>query len=86
MDGIKNNETIQKLISTALKRQKVEIAILQKAQEAGEIGGHITPHLLSVSASIQFLGLLTLWVSMDGAFDWKAGVHTPQLTAVKFSR
>ncbi|GHV87890.1 hypothetical protein AGMMS50267_02500 [Spirochaetia bacterium] len=58
------------------ERQKVEIAILQKAQEAGEIGGHITPHLLSVSASIQFLGLLTLWVSMDGAFDFEKALRS----------
>jgi AcrR family transcriptional regulator len=58
------------------ERQKVEIAILQKAQETGEIGCHIPPHLLSVSAGIQFLGLLTLWVSMDGAFDFEKALRS----------
>jgi AcrR family transcriptional regulator len=58
------------------ERQKVESVILQKAQEAGEIGDHIAPHLLTVSAGIQFLGLLALWVSMNGNFDFEKALRS----------
>jgi AcrR family transcriptional regulator len=58
------------------ERQKVETAVLEKAREAGEISGHIAPHLLSICASIQFLGLLALWVSMNGAFDFEKALRS----------
>lgn len=51
--------------------QKIEAAILQRAQEAGEIDNYVAPRSLSLVGSVQFLGILALWISMDGNFDFE---------------
>jgi Transcriptional regulator len=51
--------------------QKTEIAILQKAQDAGEIRSGSDIQSLVLAGSIQFLGVLALWISVDGEFDFE---------------
>jgi AcrR family transcriptional regulator len=51
--------------------QKIESAILQKAQEAGEIGNHVDARSLSLVGNVQFLGTLALWISMDSGFEFE---------------
>ncbi|MDR1961088.1 MAG: TetR/AcrR family transcriptional regulator [Gracilibacteraceae bacterium] len=51
---------------------KLEAFLIEKAQQAGEIICPADAHTLVLVGWTQFLGLLDLWITLNGAFDFAA--------------
>jgi AcrR family transcriptional regulator len=73
MRNIRHIHTAQdiEVVRSGNELQEIERSILQKAQDAGEIRGGEDIQSLVLVGSIQFLGTLALWISMDGGFDFE---------------
>jgi AcrR family transcriptional regulator len=72
------------------EHRKIEVSLIEKAKNAGEIKNSASAEDLCASGAIIFLGMIALWVSVDGAFDFEKALRSSLETGFnvndKFSR
>lgn len=58
------------------EQREVEASIIRKAQNVGEVRNGADADSLVLASGVYHLGILTLWVSMNGSFDLKKAFRT----------
>ena len=71
------NENLQAFDSSKLDRNipEVQATIIRRAQASGEIRNTSDPCLLLAIEQVQLLGIVSLWCTLNGIFDFKNAVR-----------
>lgn len=70
-----NAQRIEKIRQVDEQRE-IEASIIQKAQKAKEVRNMADARSLVSAGGIHYLGVLTLWVSMNGSFDFENALRS----------
>jgi ABC-type transport system involved in cytochrome bd biosynthesis fused ATPase/permease subunit len=73
---MKNLMLMQAKDEASKELKKIEESLLKKAKEAGEIRNSSSAEALCAIGATSFLGIMALWVSSGGGFDFEKAVRS----------